>query len=88
MTLRLTTAEREALMVPESAMLQRASQAYVYTINDGVAEMVQIENGTRYRGWVEVLDGLEEGTRVIAEGVIKIRNGSAVTTTPLPDPAS
>lgn len=88
MTLRLTTAEREALMVPESAMLQRASQAYVYTINDGVAEMVQIENGTRYRGWVEVLDGLEEGTRVIAEGVIKIRNGSAVTTTPLPDPGS
>jgi len=88
LTVRLTTAEREALMIPEAALLQRASQAYVYTINDGQAEMLQIENGERYQGWVEVLGGLAEGTPVIAEGVIKIRNGSAVTTTPALAPGS
>ena len=80
LTVRLTTAEREALMIPEAAMIQRAAQSYVYTIRDDRAEMLQIQSGTRYGGWVEVLDGLSEGTEVIAEGVIKIRNGSPVTT--------
>lgn len=80
LTVRLTTAERQALMVPEAAMLQRASQAYVYTVDNGVAQMVQIDNGVRYDGWVEVLDGLSEGTPVVSEGVIKIRDGSLVTT--------
>ena len=84
LTVRLTTAERTALMVPEAAMLQRASQAYVYTVNNGLAEMVQIENGVRYDGWVEVLSGLSEGTPVVAEGIIKIREGSAVTTADQP----
>jgi membrane fusion protein (multidrug efflux system) len=80
LTVRLTTTEREALMVPESAVLQRASQYFVYAVRDGRAEMVQIQGGTRYDGWIEVLDGLSAGTEVVSEGVIKIRNGSPVTT--------
>jgi len=79
LTVRLTTAERQALMVPETAMLQRASQSYVYTVKDGRAEMVQIQRGARYDGWVEVLDGVAAGDPVVAEGVIKIRNGSEVS---------
>lgn len=88
LTVRLTTERREALMVPETAMLQRASRAYVYTVDNGTATMVQIENGVRYHGWVEVLSGLSAGTPVIAEGVIKIRDGSAVTTGSQPIPGS
>jgi membrane fusion protein (multidrug efflux system) len=88
LTVRLTTERREALMVPEAAMLQRASQAYVYTVSNGTAEMIEIDNGVRYNGWVEVRGGLAEGTPVIAEGEIKIRNGSAVTTGSLPTPGS
>lgn len=88
LTVRLTTQQREALMVPETAMLQRASQAYVYTINNGTAEMLQIDNGVRYKGWVEVRSGLAVGTPVIADGVIKIRDGSEVTTGSQPAPGS
>jgi len=80
LTVKLTTASRQALMVPESALMQRASQAYVYTVTDGRAEMTQVVNGSRYEGWVEIISGLEPGTPVISEGVIKVRNGSAVTT--------
>jgi membrane fusion protein, multidrug efflux system len=87
LTVRLTTSEREALMVPEGALMQRASQAYVYTVNEGRAEMVQVVNGARYDGWVEVTGGLDEGTPVISEGVIKVRNGSEVATAAAADSA-
>jgi len=80
LTVKLTTSERSALMVPESALLQRASQAYVFTIRDGVAEIMEVKHGQRDHGWVEITEGLSEGIPVISEGVIKIRNGSAVTT--------
>ena len=80
MTVQLVTATRNALMVPETAVLQRSAQVFVYTIIDGRAEMLQIRTGARRGGWIEVLAGVNEGQPVITEGVIKIRNGSPVTT--------
>lgn len=80
LTVRLITDQRQALMVPEIALVQRASQVYVYRIKDGLAEMVEVTHGLRYQGWVEILSGLQAGDQVITEGMIKIRNGSPVTT--------
>jgi len=80
LTVRLITSQRETLMVPEIALVQRASQVYVYTIKDGLAEMMQVTHAVRHEGWVEILSGLEAGETVITEGVIKIRNGSPVAT--------
>ncbi len=82
LTVRLTTAERRALMVPESALIQRSSQAYVYTIDGAQAALTQVISGARFDGWVEILDGLDPGQAVVAEGVIKIRDGSPVVTSP------
>jgi membrane fusion protein (multidrug efflux system) len=86
LTVHLYTATRNSLMVPETALMQRASQFFVYTISDDLAEMVQVRTGVRRDGWIEVLSGLSENQTVITEGVIKIRNGSPVTTE-LPDAA-
>ncbi len=80
LTVHLTTATREALMVPESALLQRSAQVFVYTIEEGRAGMQQINTGVRRSGWVEVEYGLEPGEPVITEGTIKIRDGAPVTT--------
>jgi membrane fusion protein (multidrug efflux system) len=80
LTVHLTTATREVLMVPESAVTQRSSQAFVYTITEGRAGMRQIRSGRRKSGWVEVENGLEVGEAVITEGIIKIRDGAPVTT--------
>ena len=80
LTVTLTTAERESIMVPEPAVLQRASQVFVYTIVEGRAELTQITTGDRQDGWIEVTSGLQPGQQVITEGIIKIRNGTPVTT--------
>lgn len=80
LTVHLTTDVRQVLMVPETALMQRSSQVFVYTINDNEAEMLQIQTGVRRDGWIEVFSGLEENQNVITEGVIKVRDGASVTT--------
>jgi membrane fusion protein (multidrug efflux system) len=80
LTVRLTTAARTALMVPEDALIQRASEVYVFRVEDGAASLQAVRHGARQGGWVEILAGLESGTEVITEGVIKVRDGMPVRT--------
>lgn len=80
LTVNLTASERAALMVPEDALVQRDDLAYVYAVREGVADRREVRHGTRYQGWVEIIDGLEPGEEVITEGIIKVRPGSRVRT--------
>ena len=78
MTVRLATANRNALMVPETALLQRGAETFVYLLDDGRARMNAIELGVRRGGQAEVRRGLEPGQEVIATGLINVRNGGPV----------
>lgn len=79
LTVQLTMASRDALTVPETALLQRGGETFVYTVSaDRRATMTTIDLGVRRGGWAEVLSGLVPGQQVIAEGVIKVRNGVSV----------
>ena len=79
MTVRVVMAEREALVVDEGAVFELRDQAYVYVVGDDlVARQRAIELGERRFGRVEVAGGLKEGERVITEGTIKVRDGTAV----------
>ena len=78
MTVKLATASRDALMVPETALLQRGMETSVYTVTEGRATVTTIELGIRRDGWAEALSGLEAGQEVITEGVMKVRDGGAV----------
>ena len=75
----LTTSSREALAVPETALLQRGGQTFVYTLGEEQrATITSIDMGARQAGWIEVLSGLAPGQQVITEGVLKVRNGVPV----------
>ena len=79
MTVRLTTASREALTVPETALLQRGRQTFVYILGeDQRATMTAIDMGVRREGWIEVLAGVAADAQVITEGVLKVRDGATV----------
>ena len=78
MTVRLTTASRDSLMVPETALLQRGENTFVYTVEEGRAAMTAIDLGIRRGGWAEAITGLSVGQPVITEGVIKVRPGVPV----------
>lgn len=79
MTVRLVIASRDAVMVPETALLQRGGESFVYLLGeDQRAVMTDIGLGARRDGWAEVLSGLTVGQQVITEGVIKVRDGASV----------
>jgi membrane fusion protein (multidrug efflux system) len=76
LTVEIVTAERSALVVPESAVFQVQTRAYVYTVDGDTARQREIEVGSRRFGVVEVLGGVEEGDLIVVEGIVKLRDGA------------
>jgi membrane fusion protein (multidrug efflux system) len=74
-------ARNQALVVPESAIVQRGDGQFVYRILDGKAELTRVELGLRQTGRIEVVAGLSEGDTVVTAGQIKLRPGAEVTVT-------
>ena len=73
--------ERErALLVPQLAVRYEGPTVYVYRIDEeGRARRTPITLGARGDdGMVEVVAGLNEGDRVIVEGVQKVADGARV----------
>ncbi|GAA4329003.1 efflux RND transporter periplasmic adaptor subunit [Pigmentiphaga soli] len=78
---RLLLAERaQALMVPEAALAPAGDEQFVFRVEEGRAQRVQVEIGQRREGWVEVVSGLAEGDVVVVAGSHKLHPGAAVKT--------
>jgi membrane fusion protein, multidrug efflux system len=82
LTVRLVTDERQALMVPEDALIQRGDRVFVFVEEEGIADLREVTHGQRYQGWVEIVSGLAQDESVITEGIIKVRPGMRVRTMP------
>ncbi|MBC7767504.1 MAG: efflux RND transporter periplasmic adaptor subunit [Phycisphaerales bacterium] len=82
LTVEVRSNPREALAVPEIAIMDQADGAFVYRVAAGEggprAELVRIRTGQRSSGLAEVLEGLNAGDRVITEGVQSVRPGQPV----------
>lgn len=79
LTVTLAQAPRQTLALPELAVIQVGRQAYVYEVDaEGRAAQVPVTVGTRRRGEVEIVEGLEAGDRVVVEGTVKLRPGARV----------
>jgi membrane fusion protein, multidrug efflux system len=69
-------------VVPENAVYQIQDRHYLYVVGDDlVAREREFEAGARRFGTVEVTGGLEEGERVVTEGIVKLRDGVTVRLT-------
>lgn len=79
MRVTLESNPRQALIVPETALVPRGSVQSVFVVgSDSTAELRPVTIGTRSPGKVEIITGLSAGERVITEGVDKVRTGQAV----------
>ena len=79
MSLDVFLAPRQAVVVPEIAVLQVGADAFVYRVKaDQTVERAKIELGSRRQGEVEVRAGLGDGDRVVTEGTVKLREGVSV----------
>jgi membrane fusion protein (multidrug efflux system) len=78
----LKAAERDALIISESALVPLASNNFVFVLQEKAeghfVERRNITIGERLPGSVEVLSGLQEGDKLVTHGLQKIRAGQAV----------
>ena len=78
MTVKVIYNEINQIGVPESALTIQGNTAFVYIINNDVAEKKNVEIGKRNFGKVSIVSGVSEGDLVISEGVSKVRNKAKV----------
>ncbi len=77
----ITSQDRNALVLPEEALVPQGTEQFVYRIESSKAVRVKVETGQRRDGKVEVVNGLEKGDVVVTAGQFKLREGTLVRTT-------
>jgi len=75
----ITRDAREALVVPEQAIVPQGDEQYVFRVVDGKVARVKVDIGQRRDAKVEVLKGLGPDDVVVTAGQLKLREGMAVT---------
>ena len=75
----LTKDERDALVLPEQALVPQGEEQFVFRVIDGKAARTKVELGQRRDGRVEVVKGVTPGETVVTAGQLKLRDGTPVT---------
>ncbi|MDX2259305.1 MAG: efflux RND transporter periplasmic adaptor subunit [Hyphomicrobiaceae bacterium] len=82
MTVEVLEEARQALVVPEKALIPRGRQSYVYVVdhksNAPKVEQREVVLGSRYEGRVEIRSGLEAEEHVIIDGTLRVSPGQTV----------
>ena len=71
--------EKEALSIPDTSIMYEGDKKFIYKlIENNIIKKTEIETGVRHKGNLEIIGGLNEGDKVIAEGLTKVRPGMKV----------
>ena len=80
MSVELMTQPRQALVIPELALIQVGTRQSVFKIrDDDTVEQVSVRTAARRRGEVEIVEGLKPGDRIVLEGTGKLRPDARIT---------
>ena len=71
--------EKNSLGVPDTSVMYEGSKKFIYKIaENNMIKKTEIETGVRHMGNIEILKGLNEDDKIIAEGLTKVRPGMKV----------
>ena len=76
---RFSVGQRQAIQVPQKAILQRGQLVGVLIV--GPSDVVQlrlIQTGKAHGDWREVLSGINEGDRIIVDGMERVKEGDRI----------
>ena len=74
----ILVAERQGLAVPVTAIGRYDGQTTVMTVANGVAERRVVTTGIREGGWVEIIQGLNDGETVVTKAGSFVRDGDKI----------
>ena len=65
---------RESLSIPDTSTIVEGENVFIYKVDEKNKTLkTKITTGDRYIGFVEVLNGLNSGDKIVAEGTKKVR---------------
>ena len=75
----LRRGERDALLLPEIAVVQVGDRTFVYRVKpDASVEQADVKVGVRSGGRAEILGGIAAGDRIVVDGTGKLRPGAKI----------
>lgn len=73
------TGERQAVLVPKAALIERAGIPGVFVVDaQGIAHFRMVRSGAEHDGQVEIQAGLSAGERVVVQGAEGLETGNRV----------
>ncbi len=70
---------RQALLIPEQALVPRNDQQYVFILQkNNTVKLQAVQIGERLHGKVEIISGLTKGMQVVVDGGFKLHQGKKV----------
>jgi multidrug efflux pump subunit AcrA (membrane-fusion protein) len=76
---RFSVGQKQAIQVPQKAILQRGQLVGVFIVDPShVVRLRLIQAGKTYGDWTEVLSGINDGDRIVVEGLEKVKEGDQV----------
>ncbi|MFN0120447.1 MAG: efflux RND transporter periplasmic adaptor subunit [Blastocatellia bacterium] len=78
-TARFTSGQQQALTIPSAAIVQRGQLTGVFVVNaQGFAQLRLLKTGRTFGDRVQALSGLNEGERIVIDGLAGVTDGSRV----------
>jgi len=74
----ILVSQAEALSVPESALITRDGNSFVFSVENSTARLMHVVTGTRQGGRVEISAGLRPQDRVVGKGAGFVKDGDLV----------
>jgi membrane fusion protein (multidrug efflux system) len=66
--------ERDSLSIPDTGVIYEGDKKFVYKVlENNAVQKIEVTTGTRNKGKIELLSGLVNGNKVVAEGLTKVR---------------
>jgi membrane fusion protein (multidrug efflux system) len=74
--------QRDVVLIPESAVLPRGQETFVFVVDGAKAVERRVKLGVRSNAEVEVVEGLTPPATVVTAGQQKLRDGTAIDIVP------
>lgn len=76
----LKTNEQNAMVIPREAIVGSLQNPSVYVVKDSTVTLQKIKAGAVINGNVVVLDGLQNGQKIVTKGIINLTEGTKIKT--------
>ena len=71
--------ERKSLGIPDTSVLVEGEKSYIFKVSDdNKTQKIEVKTGDRLDGFMEIYEGLNQGEKVVSEGLKKVRPNSEI----------